>query len=58
MADTDGTKLSDGVAAVANNLGVEYVISFRFTGSGVFFSSKPNFVDVRLIEDGYRESGC
>lgn len=35
MADTDDTILSGPVAAVADNLGVEYVISFRFSGSGM-----------------------
>lgn len=35
MADTDDAILSAPVAAVASNLGVEYVISFRFGGSGM-----------------------
>lgn len=32
MADTDNTVLS---GPAASNLGVEYVISFRFSGSGM-----------------------
>lgn len=40
MADTDDTILSGPVAAVANNLGVEYVVSFRFGGSGMLFEKK------------------
>lgn len=51
MADTDDAILSAPVAAVASNLGVEYVISFRFGGSGMGKKEKnlPSPVAVRLI---------
>lgn len=47
MADTDDTILSGPVAAVADNLGVEYVISFRFGGLGMQTKKKPPLHDAR-----------
>lgn len=53
MADTDDTILSGPVAAVADNLGVEYVISFRFGGLGMQTKKNPpSVMPVRLISRG------
>lgn len=52
MGDTDDTILSGPVAAVADNLGVEYVISFRFGGSGTQKRKSPSVIPVRLISRG------